>query len=121
VDLWRGSLLTTSDAPSLTNGAALPLVVGMTCLNGFFQTPYVESLAEALLKSENGGAVAVWTSSGLTVPNEQAPVNQELMRLLFNGQGLTLGEAVAQAKAATTDQDVRRSWILFGDPTTKLK
>jgi hypothetical protein len=121
VDLWRGGLLTAGDAVSLTNGAALPLVVGMTCLNGFFQTPYMESLAEALLKAENGGAVAIWTSSGLTVPNEQAPMNQELMRLLFNGQGLTLGEAVAQAKTATSDQDVRRSWILFGDPTMKLK
>jgi len=121
VDIWKGSVLTASDADSLTNGSALPLVVGMTCLNGFFQTPYVESLAEALLKAENGGAVAIWTSSGLTVPNEQAPMNQELVRLLFNGQGLTLGEAAAQAKAATTDPDVRRSWILFGDPTTRMK
>ena len=30
-------------------------------------------------------------------------MNQELMRLLFNGQGLTLGEATARAKAATDD------------------
>jgi len=121
VDLWRGSLLVASDAASLTNGSALPLVVGMTCLNGFFQTPYVESLAEALLKAENGGAVAVWTSSGLTDPNKQSLLNKELMRLLFNGLGLTLGEATAGAKAATSNQDVRRSWILFGDPTTRLK
>jgi len=34
----------------------------MTCLNGFFQTPYVESLAEALLKAENGGP---WQSGPL--------------------------------------------------------
>jgi hypothetical protein len=26
-----------------------------------------------------------------------------------------------RTKAATTDPDVRRTWILFGDPTTKLK
>jgi hypothetical protein len=121
VDLWRGALLATSDTATLTNGAALPFVVGMTCLNGFFQTPYTESLAEALLKAENGGAVAVWTSSGLTDPYGQSLMNRGLMRLLFNGQGLTLGEAAAQAKAATPDQDVRRSWILFGDPTTRLK
>ena len=88
----------------------------MTCLNGFFQTPYVESLAEALLKAENGGAVAVWTSSGLTYPDGQSLMNKELMRLLFNGEGLTLGEAVTGAKAATTDPDVRRSWILLGTP-----
>jgi len=48
-------------------------------------------------------------------------MNKELMRLLFNGQDLTLGEATARAKAATQDMDVRRSWILFGDPTTRLK
>ena len=48
-------------------------------------------------------------------------MNKGLVRLLFNGEGLTLGEATAQAKAATDDMDVRRSWILFGDPTTKLK
>jgi len=48
-------------------------------------------------------------------------MNKELIRLLFNGESLTLGEATAQAKAATTDPDVRRSWILFGDPTTRLK
>ena len=121
VDVWKGNVLTASDAASLTNGSALPFVVGMTCLNGFFQTPYVESLAEALLKAENGGAVAVWTSSGLTDPYGQSPINKELMRLLFNGQGLTLGEATARAKAATGDMDVRRTWILFGDPTTRLK
>jgi hypothetical protein len=121
VDLWRGNVLTVSDADSLTNGSALPLVIGMTCLNGFFQTPYVESLAEALLKAENGGAVAVWTSSGLTDPAGQLQMNKGLIRLLFNGEGLTLGEAAAQAKAATDDIDVRRSWILFGDPSTRLK
>jgi hypothetical protein len=121
VDLWQGSVLTVSDADSLTNGSALPLVVGMTCLNGFFQTPYVESLAEALLKAENGGAVAVWTSSSLTDPAGQLQMNKGLMRLLFNGEGLTLGETTAGAKASTDDMDVRRSWILFGDPSTRLK
>jgi hypothetical protein len=119
--LWRGDVLTASDADSLTNGSALPFVVGMTCLNGYFHTPYYESLAEALLKAQNGGAAAIWTSSGLTDPAGQLQMNKGLVQLLFNGQGLTLGEAAAQAKAATSDMDVRRSWILFGDPTTKLK
>src|SRR5689334_16420540 len=31
--------------------------------------------------------------------------------------GATLGQAAAQAKGATTDLDVRRTWIFFGDPT----
>jgi hypothetical protein len=123
-DLWTGDgLLTSDDAKGLTNGSHLPFIISMTCLNGGFHDPlnYADTLAETLIKAEKGGAVAVWASSGLTEPGGQAVMNQELIRLLFNGQGLTLGEATVKAKAATTDLDVRRTWILFGDPTTKLK
>ncbi len=51
----------------------------------------------------------------------QAEINRELFRLLFDGESLTLGEATMQAKSATSDPDVRKTWILFGDPTTRLK
>ena len=120
VEIWRGNLLTSSAAGGLTNGRPLPLVVSMTCLNGFFHDLYSESLAEALMKAD-GGAVAVWASSGLTYPYGQAAMNRELLRLLFGGaQSPTLGEAVMQAKLATEDQDVRRTWILFGDPTMRI-
>jgi hypothetical protein len=93
----------------------------MTCLNGFFQNPYGETLAEALMKASGGGAIAIWTSSGLTEPDKQAVMNKELIRLLFGSDSITLGEATAKAKASVSDQDIRRTWILFGDPTTKLK
>ncbi len=86
-----------------------------------FHDVYTESLSEALFKADGGGAVAVWTSSGMTEPEGQAMMNKELFRLLFNGESITLGEAVKRAKAATNDPDVRRTWILFGDPTIKLK
>jgi hypothetical protein len=94
----------------------------MTCLNGFFQNPYGETLAEALMKASGGGAIAIWTSSGLTEPDKQAVMNKELIKLLFNNRELlTLGEATARAKASVSDQDIRKTWILFGDPTTKIK
>jgi hypothetical protein len=119
--IWRGSILSTEDAESLINGLRLPLFVSMTCLNGYFQTPYSDTLAEALLKASGGGAIAVWTSSGMTEPDKQAIMNKELIKLLFNGQSLTLGEATARAKASVSDLDVRKTWILFGDPSTRLK
>ena len=37
------------------------------------------------------------------------------------GNGLTLGEAINRAKQTVGDEDVRRSWILFGDPAMRLK
>jgi hypothetical protein len=118
---WGGNLFTADDAEALANGGGLPFFINMTCLNGFFQAPYGDTLAEPLLKAENGGAVAVWTSSGMTEPGGQLKMNQELVRLLFSPEGLTIGEAAMRAKASVTDQDIRRTWILFGDPATRLK
>jgi hypothetical protein len=125
VNLWRGNLLTAPEARALHNGARLPVVVTMTCLNGYFHDAALESLAEALLLAEGGGALAVWASSGLTGPGGQALMNQELYRWLFTQSGstgalLTLGEAMVQAKATVGNADLRSTWILFGDPTTVL-
>ncbi len=120
VQIWRGNFFTSSDALALTN-PRVPFFVSMTCLNGFFQDIYTESLAESLLRSEQGGSVAVWASSGISDAGGQAIMNRELYRLLFNGERLTIGEATMQAKKAVTDNNIRKTWILFGDPTTRLE
>jgi hypothetical protein len=120
VEVWRGDLLKSEDAAGLSNGTRLPFVVMMNCLNGFFDDVYTESLAEALMKAPNGGAVGVWASSGLSDPERQAVMNAELYRQLFGGSQ-TVGEAIMKAKGtAVRDMDLRRTWILFGDPTLKL-
>jgi hypothetical protein len=123
VNQWRGNLLASPDAQSLTNRDHLSVFMMMTCLNGYFQDAVGESLAESLLKSEGGGAVAVWASAGMTEPGGQSVMNQEIYRQLFNASnaGLTLGEATTRAKAAIDDFDMRRTWLLIGDPTTKLR
>jgi hypothetical protein len=121
---WRGGLLTDAVAHALTNSERLPVVAAMTCLNGYFQDPARESLAEALLQADAGGATAVWASSGMTDAAGQARMLKTWTRLLFaNGSaqgGLTLGEAAVQAKASTVDKDIKRTWILFGDPSGRL-
>jgi len=122
VDLWRGSLLTSTDAREMENGEMQPVFVMMTCLNGYFQDPGINSLGESLIKAERGGAVAVWASTGMTMPHHQETMNREFYRLLFNGdRAVTLGEAAMKAKAATSDRDVRQTWVLLGDPTMRLR
>jgi hypothetical protein len=119
-DAWRGSLLTSDDARGLYNSDRLSLFVMMNCLNGYFHDVARDSLGEALLKAEKGGAVAAWGSSGMTMPDGQAALNQELYRQLFDSR-LTLGEAIRKAKEAIGDNDIRRTWILLGDPTMHMR
>jgi hypothetical protein len=122
---WRGSLLTTADALALNNSERYPLFVLMTCLNGEFQHPQLNPLATGLMTAQQGGAIAVWASSGLTRPPPQAILNQQFYNLLFQldrqGRGPRLGDATMRAKSAIGDPDVRRTWILFGDPSMRLK
>ncbi|MGH8067686.1 MAG: C25 family cysteine peptidase [Candidatus Entotheonellia bacterium] len=123
-EFWRGDLLTTTAAHQLSNGERLPVVAAMTCLNGYFHDPVRESLAEALLAAEGGGAVAVWASSGMTYAAGQAAIVEAWTRAIFtggdDGTALTLGEAAVQAKTATADRDVRRTFLLLGDPSMQL-
>jgi hypothetical protein len=122
VQIWSGSnLFDDTAAASLTNGNRLPVFVIMNCLNGFFHDVYTESLAESLMLARNGGAVAVWASSGLTVPDPQFQMDQMLIQTLFGQPSITLGDAVLFAKSGIGDQDVRRTFILFGDPLMRLK
>ncbi|HEY6329533.1 MAG TPA: C25 family cysteine peptidase, partial [Blastocatellia bacterium] len=138
VNLWRGNFLTDSSALTLTNNQSLPFFVMMTCLDGSFDDPSLDSLSESLLNAQQGGAAFVWASSAITQPASQGLMNQALIKILFSqpshstGSGasanggstawpLTMGQAVAQAKAAAADPDVRHTWIFFGDPSMPLK
>ena len=122
---WRSSLLTTVDTLGLTNTGRYPLFVLMTCLNGEFQQPQLNPLATGLMNAQQGGAIAVWASSGLTEFPSQALMNRgfynELFLLDHQGHGPRLGDATTRAKSVISDSDVRRTWILFGDPSMRLK
>ena len=127
IGVWTGDgILSVPDAPTLSNGDRLPLFVMTTCLNGAFMELGTDSLAEALLKSPQGGGIAAWASSGLTEPSGQVLVTERLYQSLFgavtNGPvPVRLGDAIRTAKGSTSDVDIRRTWILIGDPTTKIK
>jgi len=123
VDFWTGALLFTSaDATGLTNGTnKLSFVVVMDCLNGYFQDPTLLSLSEALVKAPNGGAVATFASSGLTIAQGQHQMGEELYTQLYSGSPMAVGDAIKIAKGATFDIDVKRTWIFFGDPSLKIR
>jgi uncharacterized repeat protein (TIGR01451 family) len=122
VEVWSGDdLFDDAAATSLTNGSRLPVFLIMNCLNGFFQDVYTESLAESLLLAKNGGAAAVWASSGLNQADPQAEMDKAMLRALFTQPTPALGDAINQAKLGIADPDVRKTYILFGDPLLRLQ
>jgi hypothetical protein len=120
-EMWDGDMLTSAAAGGLANGAATPFVISMTCLNGYFQDVWTFSLAKALLEAPGGGAVGVWASSGLTNSAPQATLNQTMLQALYGGGPITVGEAAMAAKRAVSDPDVQKTWILFADPSMRLR
>ena len=122
VGVWTGeALLDVDSVNGLTNTNRLSLYLMMTCLNGYSHDVYVDSLGESALKAPNGGAVAVWASSGFTEAQPQFEMDKDLYLQLFGAQPIRLGEAMRNAKAAISDPDVRRTWILLGDPTMRMR
>ena len=121
VEVWgNGSLLAGADAATMTNGTRLPVFLILDCLNGFFHDVYTTSMAESLLLAPHGGAVAVWSSSGLNDAAPQGELDKQIVQRLFSGQNIALGDAIRAAKAKVNVLDVQRTYILFGDPAMKL-
>jgi hypothetical protein len=112
--------LSDADVSSLTNSGHPGFFVLMTCLNGQFADPANDSLAESLLRAD-GGAVAVWASSGLSVPSGQLEANQALFQKLFAADPPSLGDAVRQASNQSSDSNIKQTWNLLGDPETHLR
>ena len=122
VGVWSNlSIFSYADAANLSN-SELSFYMLMTCMNGFTHNTSGDSLAEAALKAENGGAIAVWASSGITVVDAQSQMSQTATSLIFNGKDTQrIGDIVRNAKQSTTDSDARRTWQLIGDPTIFVK
>ncbi len=122
VGVWSGApLLSIEDAANFTNSPGLSIFVMMTCLNGSFVEVGTDSLAEAIIKAPNGGGVAVWASSGLTIPYGQVAISSKFYELLFTGQAARLGDAAKAAKLQTADPDIRRLSVFFGDPSMRFR
>jgi hypothetical protein len=121
----QDGLLVKEDVDGMTN-AVLPFVAGMTCVAGNYGIPGAESLSEALVLKQGGGALAVWSPTGLSLNDEAVVLDKELMKRLFGkGRGRTLGEAVTLVLEDYARGGGMRYMVdiynLLGDPALVLK
>ena len=120
---WRNTaFFANADIMTLTNTGAPALVTALTCLNAYFVVPHTTSLAETITKSTNGGAVAIWASTGKTTPDVQEVMAARFYEQLAAGNITRMGDLVKDAKAQLiSGADVRLSWTLIGDPMLKVR
>ncbi|MCY3742749.1 MAG: C25 family cysteine peptidase [Candidatus Poribacteria bacterium] len=125
--IWSDSRMLDFEDPeqNLTNISQLPLVISMTCYTGAFDGTK-NSLAEELLRSENGGAIAVIGATSIGLLDGDYILNREIFDVLFKGHTQNIGAIFAQAKTQFLINtpgflDLTEVFTLFGDPATQLK
>jgi hypothetical protein len=132
----RGPLYREDVEEQLANVGKYPLVVSMSCLNGYFLYPEAwtamynynyHSLGEALMRADEKGAAAVLVPTGMTTTLGQHILNSALFEQIFSEDNRTLGPAIATAKqnllanGDSSFEEISKTFLLFGDPAMKLK
>ena len=123
-DRWADeSLLTVQDAESLAGTGRGTVLFTWTCNTQWYLDDQGPSVNEALLLAPGGGALASVGPTGETDPALQAQLAARLYEKLLSG--LTLGEALRQAKAEALKANpqmwpVVEGWSLLGDPALRL-
>lgn len=90
------SFFTISEISKLAPQSQQPFVLTLNCLNGYFQFPYFNSLAEELVKAEGRGAIAAFSPSGLSLDEPAQYFHRAVLRELLSGKNRRLGDLAAQ-------------------------
>ncbi len=101
-----------------------PLFLALNCLNGFFDAPNEDSLAEAALAPPDRGAVAFVSSTTVSPFPAQQAFAEAFAEELLGRNGRRVGDVFLAAMQAIAlldgADDARRSLVLIGDPATTL-
>ena len=119
------TIFSTSDIPSLLPQARPPLVLTMTCSNGYFIHPWSNGLAESLALAPHKGAIAAFSPTGLSLDAAAHLYHRALVSQLEHGNHARIGDLVLAAQDDYTQTgafpELLALYHLFGDPATKVR
>lgn len=129
VDFWGGGpqLITTAHLNALTNGNKTPIMLPMTCLEGFYHTPEREGFSELMLRKSGGGAVASYAPTGLQVQTGHDYLLTGFYEGAFDLDYGVIGQVVLNAKLVLLNsgnnsvQDLHDTYMLQGDPAMHMR
>ena len=105
----------------------IPFMLVLSCYNGYFDQPGEPSMAEKLLRKENGGIIGMLSATRLTYGSGNDALNRIIFDHLFKRNERQLGALSFDTKVellinrgVAGNIDVMMGYTLFGDPAMKL-
>jgi uncharacterized repeat protein (TIGR01451 family) len=130
---WTGAptILDQPRVRTLSNGTKLPIVLSMTCEDGYFGDVLgsafgFDSLAELMVLNPTGGAAAYHASGVQSSAVAKKLLHTALTEALFSKEKRRIGDAIREgyssfsANSPDTEQ-LMHSFNLFGDPATRIR
>jgi Peptidase family C25 len=126
IQLWaQEDIFDTTQLSSLSPQSRQPLLLTWNCLNGYFLFPYFDSLAEALVKAPDKGAIATFSPSGLSLDEPAHLYHRLFLQEILSRRHRRLGDALLEAQSRYADSsafpELLQIYLLLGDPALTLR
>lgn len=123
-------LMTLTSLQALSNASRLPIILAMTCLEGFFHEadPSQVAFGESIVRMAGNGAVASWSPTGFGLATGHDYLERGFFLGVFHqgldeaGAAATYGKLhlLANAPAGKYD-DLVDTFVFFGDPLLQVR
>ncbi len=126
---WSHQLVfTPTQFPDLTNTGKLPVIISMTCLDGYWSGPLTKpgtSMIEELVRKDGTGAIGAFSPTGLGVSTGHDVLHKGFYDALMNDGNWELGSAAQNSKLwlyqTGMNQDLLHTFTVFGDPALQIR
>jgi hypothetical protein len=124
--LWASErILLSIDVAQLSPQPRQPLMLTMTCSNGYFISPFLNGISERFVLERDKGAIAAFTPSGLSLDEAAHLYHRALVGELVSRRHARLGDLVLAAQRDYADTgafpELLSLYHLFADPALRIR
>jgi hypothetical protein len=123
IGLAKERILSIDDINQWKNENKLPLFITASCEFAPYDIPDQYTAGERVLFKENGGGIALLTTTRIVYSHRNKTMNQNFMNqfpIAYSDATMTLGDMLRIAKNNTNTNDGNRKFSLLGDPALRL-
>ncbi len=117
-------VLHLDDLPTIQNASQLPVILSMTCLDGYWILPNKNDMATEMIVKSDGGAIGTFSPTGLGVATGHDALHEGFYDTIFNVGMWDLGSATLGSKlelfGSGSHPDLMHTFTLFGDPALQI-